>query len=152
MSTTGTASRRDALVRCPFCLTLNRVDLARWRDGPTCGGCRRPLLLDRPTRAGDEDFDRIVRETQVPVLVDFHADWCAPCRAMAPALDAFAAARAGDVLVVKVDTDRNHSTAERFGIRGIPTLVVFRGGRDTGRHVGMADQATLAALVGRDEG
>ena len=140
---------RPATVKCPACGTLNRVDLARAAQRPTCGRCRQTLRLDHPLPVGDAEFDRIVGDAGVAVLVDFYADWCGPCRMMAPALDAFAASRAGEVLVLKLDTDASRHTASRFGIRGIPTLIVFRGGKEAARHVGAADGATLEALVRR---
>jgi len=139
---------RRATVACPFCATLNRVDLARLADHPKCGACSRPILLDRPLAASDETFDRIVAETTVPVLVDFHADWCGPCKIMAPILDDVAGARAGELLVLKLDTDRNPAVTQRFGIRGIPTLIVFRENQEAGRRTGAVSRADLDALVG----
>jgi thioredoxin 2 len=143
-----TASKpRRVVARCPFCHTLNTVDLTRLAEGPICAECRRPLLLDRPTTVTDEDFDRIIRAAEVPVLVDCHADWCGPCRMMAPVLDDFAHARAGEVLVAKLDTDANPRTAERLGIRSIPTLIAFRDGREIGREIGLVRREALDALV-----
>jgi thioredoxin 2 len=147
MSADQPGSSRPILVRCAACGTLNRIDLARLHDRPRCARCGQPIPLDRPQRATDQDFQRLIGEASVPVVVDFYADWCGPCRAMAPALDAFAAARAGRVLVLKLDTEANPETPQRFGIRGIPTLIAFRGGREVRRHVGMADVALLDSLV-----
>ncbi|MFZ5623066.1 MAG: thioredoxin [Gemmatimonadota bacterium] len=139
---------RKATVRCIFCGRLNRVDLTRLAAGPKCAECGKPIRLDRPVKATDADFDKTISLTTVPVLVDFYADWCAPCRMMAPTLDEFAHDRSGEVVVLKLDTDANPATAQRFDIRGIPTLIAFRGGKEIGRHVGVADMATLTKLVG----
>ena len=144
----GVASSGESsvTVRCPFCLTLNRVELGRASDRPKCGDCDRPILLDRPIKVQEEDFDRTVLNSQVPVLVDFYADWCAPCKMMAPMLDEVANRKMGEVLVVKVDTDRAPELAKRFQIRGIPTLMAFRDGEEVGRRVGF-DPAEVSALV-----
>lgn len=136
-----------ATLRCPFCLTLNRVDVSRSDDRPKCGECTRPLLLDRPIKLTDEDFDRLIDDSEVPVLVDFHADWCGPCKMMAPAIDELARERSGEVLVAKLDTDANPLTPQRFGIRGIPTLIVFSGGEEAGRVTGAVPADALSSLV-----
>jgi thioredoxin 2 len=140
-------TKKLATVACPFCDTLNRVDLCRIDDRPKCGQCTRPILLDRPMRMGDNDLERIVQDADVPVLVDFYADWCGPCKVMAPVLDDIARARAGQVLVGKLDTDRNPGMATRFGIRGIPTLILFRDGKEAGRLVGAQPKARLEELL-----
>ena len=139
---------RPAIVGCPNCRKLNRVDLARVADGPRCAACGRPLHLDRPIPVTDATFDRVIIGTAAPVLVDFHADWCGPCRMMEPVLDNFAGAHAGRLLLLKLDTDANPGVAGRFGIRGIPTLIAFRNGRETGRHTGTADLSLLSRLAG----
>ncbi len=139
---------RHATVRCVFCQTPNRVDLARLTDGPKCGHCQRPILLDRPLKATQDDFDQTLRGTTVPVAVDFYADWCGPCHMMAPTVDEFAHRHAGRALVLKLDTDANPAIAGRYAIRGIPTVIVFEGGQERGRHVGVADLKTLETLAG----
>ena len=138
---------RTATVACPFCSTLNRVDLARLDKGPKCGNCGRPILLDRPIAVSDSSFDRVTRETTVPVVVDFYADWCGPCKIMAPLLDDVARHREGELLVLKLDTDRNPQTGLRFGIRGIPTLIAFRNGKEVARRVGAVPPAELDAFL-----
>lgn len=129
-------AERGVTLRCPFCLSLNRVDLGRARDRPKCGSCAKPFLLDRPVKVQEEDFDRTVLESAAPVLVDFYADWCQPCKLMAPLLDEIAGEQEGELLVAKIDTDRAPSLSGRFGIRGIPTLIAFRDGEELGRSVG----------------
>ena len=138
---------RPAIVTCLFCQTANRVDLARLSAGPKCGSCGRPIRLDRPLPVTDADFDKVVNASSVPVLVDFHADWCGPCKMMAPVLDEFARQQAGQVLVLKLDTDASPRTPSRLGIRGIPTLIVFEHGRESRRHVGVAQMPELEKLA-----
>lgn len=140
-------NKQPVLARCPSCAALNRVDFSRLGDGPKCATCATPLAFDHPKQITDADFQKIVDGASVPVVVDFYADWCGPCQAMAPALDAFASTNAGRVLVLKLDTDANQGTSNRFGIRGIPTIISFRDGRELRRHVGMADVRVLASLL-----
>jgi len=140
-----------ATVRCVFCETLNRVDLGRLDAQPRCGSCGRPILLDRPIPVTDAAFERMVEGTDVPVVVDFYADWCGPCKMMAPVFDEFARDTRGRVLVAKLDTDRNQATAQRYGVRGIPTLIVFRRGKEVARQVGAVPRAALDQLLARAE-
>jgi thioredoxin 2 len=145
----ATQTTRPVVVKCVFCDTSNRVDLARLSEGPRCGQCSRPIRLDRPLAVTDADFEKTIQRSSVPVLVDFHADWCGPCKVMAPALDDFARLHAGEALVLKLDTDANPETPARLGIRGIPTLIVFQDGRESRRHVGasqLPELETFAAL------
>ena len=122
----GSASAQMVVVRCATCQTLNRVDLSRIADRPRCSRCSNALPLDRPLVATDSDFQRFINAATVPVVVDFYADWCGPCKAMAPVLDSFARQQMGKVLVLKVDTDANPVTSRNFRIASIPTLLVFR--------------------------
>jgi thioredoxin 2 len=134
---------RGATVPCPFCSTLNRVRLDRVADRPKCGQCSRPLLLDRPVRVSDQDLPRVLTGTDVPLLVDFWAEWCAPCKIMAPILDDIARDRAGSLLVGKLDTDHNPAMARKYSIGGIPTLILFRDGREIGRQTGALPRQRL---------
>lgn len=131
-----TDAEKGITLRCGFCGTLNRVDLARAADRPVCGDCGKPMLLDRPVKVAQEDFERTVLQADVPVLVDFYADWCAPCKMVAPLVDEIAHQHIGKMLVAKVDTDRAQEVAEKYGIRSIPTLIVFRDGEEVERSVG----------------
>ena len=138
-------------VRCLFCEKLNRVDLARLGEAmPKCGECARPILLDRPVKVTDGEFDQVIRDAEVPVIVDFYADWCGPCKIMAPLFDDLARERMGAVLVAKLDTDRNPRTAQAFDVRGIPTLIVFRGGKEVARQVGAVPREKLNDLLMAD--
>src|SRR5918912_907404 len=145
--TTQATESRQVTVACPMCDQLNRVDLARIADGPKCGSCGRPMRLDRPIRLTDATLDRVVQDASVPVVVDFYADWCAPCKVMAPVFDELARERAGSVLFAKVDTDRSPQVSMKFGVRNIPTLVVFNNGREVTRQVGAVPKPALARLL-----
>jgi thioredoxin 2 len=138
---------RTATVVCPFCETLNRVDLTRIEQHPKCGKCGKPILLDRPIAISDASFERVTTDTTVPVVVDFYADWCGPCKMMAPLLDDAARRRAGQILVTKLDTDRNPAAGTRLGVRGIPTLIAFRSGKEVDRRVGAIPPAELEAFL-----
>ena len=146
-SQTTMSDKKTATVACPFCETLNRVDLTRIEQHPKCGQCGKPILLDRPIAISDASFERVTTDTTVPVVVDFYADWCGPCKIMAPLLDDIAHRRAGELLIVKLDTDRNPLTGQRFGIRGIPTLIAFRDGKEVARRVGAVPPAELDAFL-----
>lgn len=134
-------------LRCQFCETWNRVDAARAHDRPQCGQCGRPILLDRPWILHEDTFERTIGETDLPVLVDFHADWCGPCKMMAPYVDQLAAKFTGQALVAKLNTDFAPRTAERFQIRGIPTTIVFRSGQEAARVTGAMPYPALEQLL-----
>jgi thioredoxin 2 len=146
-ATTSETDTKRITLRCQFCHTWNRVDAARAVDRPKCGKCAKPMLLDRPIKLDDETFAKTIAETEIPVLVDFYADWCGPCKMMAPFVDQLAAEQQGRVLVAKLDTDRAQRTAGGFNIRGIPTVIVFKGGSEAARQTGAMPKAGLEALV-----
>ena len=141
-------AKSPVTIRCGFCLKLNRVNLARAADRPACGECGKPMLLDRPVKVAQEDFDKTVLGADAPVLVDFYADWCAPCRMVAPLLDELAQLHVGKLLVAKVDTDRSPDVAMKYGIRSIPTLIVFAEGEEVERSVGFEPER-VANMVER---
>jgi thioredoxin 2 len=120
---------------CPSCFAVNRVPRERLAERPVCGKCRARLLPTEPVVLDDGSFDRYVNDGDLPVLVDFWADWCPPCRLMAPVIDDVADRRS-DVRVAKVDTAKGASVAARFGIRSIPTMVVLLRGREVARMSG----------------
>ena len=148
MTATETTSRR-LTVRCESCKSWNRIRGDRAGDGPKCGSCGAAIDLSHPLVLNDETFSRTIAESDVPVLVDFYADWCGPCKMMAPYVDQLARENVGRAIVAKLDTDRNQRTAGGFGIRGIPTSIVFRGGKEVSRQVGAVPKAGLEALLSK---
>ena len=146
---TTEAGARHLTLRCQFCQTWNRVDAERAADRPKCGKCAKPMLLDRPIHLDDDSFARTLRETDVPVLVDFYADWCGPCKMMAPGVDELARESQGRALIAKLDTDRAQRTAGGFNIRGIPTVIVFKHGKEVARQTGAVPKNVLAELLAR---
>jgi len=145
---TGTTTATKHLtLRCQFCETWNRIDAARASDRPKCGKCGKPMLLDRPFPLHDDTFARTIEEAEVPVLVDFYADWCGPCKMMAPAVDEIAATYQGRALVAKLNTDHAQRTASSFDIRGIPTTIVFKGGKEVARQSGAVPKPVLAKML-----
>lgn len=135
-------------LRCNFCGTLNKVDLTRASDRPRCGECDKPMLLDRPIKVQQDDFDRTVLGSSAPVLVDFYADWCAPCKMVAPLMDELAHEQVGKILIVKIDTDAAPDVAMKYEIRSIPTLILFQDGKEVERSLGFEPER-LRELVQR---
>jgi thioredoxin 2 len=125
------------------------VDASRAADRPKCGKCGKPMLLDRPIYLNDETFARTIEGSDVPVLVDFYADWCGPCKIMAPYIDDIAREKQGVALVAKLDTDRAQLTAGGFDIRGIPTSIVFKNGKEVARQTGAVPKKVLEELLGK---
>ena len=150
----GTAAKEvtsttKATLRCQFCQSWNRVDVARASDRPKCGNCGKPMLLDRPIHLDDDSFARTVAESEVPVMVDFYADWCGPCKMMAPAVDQIASNYSGKAIVAKVNTDTAPRATQPFNIRGIPTTIIFRNGNEVTRQSGAMPYQALAQLLDR---
>jgi thioredoxin 2 len=149
MEAEATTTAKKLTVRCQFCDTWNRIDAAKVTAGPKCGKCAKPILLERPITLNDDTFSRTINESDVPVAVDFYADWCGPCRMMAPAVDALAAHVQGKALVAKLNTDLSARTANGFNIRGIPTTIVFKGGKEVARQSGALPLEGLKQLVAK---
>jgi len=131
-------------IACAACLTANRVPAARLGEGPKCGKCGAALLDGAPAELGEMQFDTFVARTELPVLADFWAPWCGPCRAMAPHFERAAQELKDRVRLVKVNTEDAPGLAARYNIRAIPTLVLFRNGVEEKRMSGALDSGALA--------
>ena len=127
----------EIVLGCAACGVRNRVHLERLADEPVCGGCKAKLLDgSHPLELDDESFPAVMSGSKKPVLVDFWAAWCGPCRSFAPTLERFAREHAAQVLVVKVNVDVARRVAAQHQISSIPTICVFQDGKETARHVG----------------
>jgi thioredoxin 2 len=134
-------------IACASCLTGNRVPAQRMAEDPKCGKCGAALLDGAPVELGGEQFETFVQRTELPVLADFWAPWCGPCRAMAPQFERAARELKDRVRLVKVNTEQAQELAARYGIRAIPTLVLFRNGAEVKRASGAMDAGMLARWV-----
>ena len=132
---------------CPHCDTTNRVQAARLGETANCGRCKKPLFTAHPVALGAQNFDRHTGSSGIPVLVDVWAPWCGPCRMMAPAFERAAAELEPHVRLAKVNTEAEPAIAARYGIRSIPTLALFSGGREIARQPGAMDLSALLQWV-----
>ncbi len=132
---------------CPHCHAVNRVPSARLADAPSCGKCKQPLFTARPVALDDQTFDRHLSRGDLPLVVDFWAAWCGPCQMMAPAYEQAAARIEPRARLAKVDTEHSPMLAQRYGIRSIPTLAVFKGGRQVAAQAGAMSGPQLVQWI-----
>jgi len=132
---------------CPHCAAINRIPSARLTDEPRCGKCSDLLFTGKPTELTDANFQTHISRSEVPVVVDFWAAWCGPCKMMAPAFEQAAGQLEPAVRFAKLNTEAQQATAAQFQIRSIPTIVLFKDGRELARQPGAMGAADIVRWV-----
>jgi thioredoxin 2 len=132
---------------CPHCSGVNRIPVARLGDRPKCGRCKSVLFNGQPVEADGNTLQQQIQRSDIPLLVDFWAPWCGPCRMMAPAFEQAATELEPRVRLLKLNTEAHQAPAAQYGIRGIPTMILFRGGRELARTSGAMDATSIVTWV-----
>ncbi len=134
-------------ILCPQCLTPNRVPATRLTEHPNCGKCKRPLFTGHPMDLNEQSFQKLLNQNETPVVVDFWAAWCGPCKMMAPHFEAAAMQLEPHFRLAKLNTEEAPNVSGRFGIRSIPTLIAFHQGREVARMSGALNQSQLIQWI-----
>lgn len=135
---------------CPHCNTINQFASARLSDQPKCAQCKSALMQGEPVAVNSESLDRHIQQSGVPVLVDFWAPWCGPCKSFAPVYSNFARKAEPNLRLLKIDTEAHQVAAGKYGIRSIPTLVLFKAGKEIARVSGAMNEMQLQQWVGQE--
>ncbi len=121
---------------CPHCSAVNRIPASRLADKPICGKCKQPLFTGHPIELTDQNFAKFIAKSDVPVVVDFWAEWCGPCKMMAPAFAEASVQLEPNIILAKLNTEVAQQTAAQFGIRSIPNIIIFKNGKEVLRQAG----------------
>ena len=132
---------------CPHCGATNRIPAARVQDKPHCGKCKNTLFTGHPIELNDRNFTKVISKSDIPVLVDFWAEWCGPCKMMAPALSEASAQLEPRAILAKLNTEVAQQTAAQFGIRSIPSLILFKNGKEVARQAGAMNAPQIIQWV-----
>ena len=134
---------------CPDCAAVNRIPIERVNHKPFCGKCKQPLFTGSPVDLYGNNFVRHISRNDIPVIVDFWAPWCGPCKAMAPIFKAVALKLEPSVRLAKTNTDQAQDIAAQYNIRSIPTLIIFKAGQEIARHSGTMSETDLIRWIDR---
>lgn len=132
---------------CPHCEAVNRIPDNKLADNPKCGRCKEPLFTGKPVELSDQSFDKQMRRNDLPMVVDFWAPWCGPCKVMGPQFETVTAQMEPDLRFAKVNTELAQRTAAQYNIRSIPTVAIFKAGREVARQAGAMDARTLTQWI-----
>ncbi len=132
---------------CPHCGATNRIPTARVQDKPRCGKCKNTLFTGHPIELNDQNFAKVISKSDIPVLVDFWAEWCGPCKMMAPAFSEASSKLEPRVILAKLNTEVAQQTAAQFGIRSIPSLILFKNGKEISRQAGAMNAPQIIQWV-----
>ena len=147
-----TAAPDSLHIVCPDCNAVNRIQTSRFEDRPRCGSCKEPLFTGAPAILDEGNFDKQISRNDIPVVVDFWAPWCGPCKMMAPAFESAAAELEPRVRLAKLNTEEFQSIAAKYNIQSIPTLAIFKHGREVLRQAGAMQQDQLLHWVRANTG